>query len=275
MNLTEYERQLRDGYDAFHRTRAHSVCVARLYAEAMGDAYPAEVAPHSSCDWPLLGTLASQLRLHPGETLIDAGCGTGGVGLWLARSLAANVIGIDISPVAIDLATARRAGFVTPERVAFRVGTLAATGLPDACAHGLVCIDALGTAPDRAAALLELHRVLRPGARAVITRAVRRTPQALTFSQEEAAGLVVEHVDERPGEPAMWTRLYRLWITHEQELRDELGNDQTQNMLNEANRMLPRLADRRALVLTLRRPTGPTTPHKLHHSARDVEEEAR
>ncbi|MFI6689046.1 class I SAM-dependent methyltransferase [Streptomyces sp. NPDC050485] len=259
MNTAQNE-QLRDGYDAFHRARARSTCVARLYAEAMGDAYPVEVAPHSSCDWPLLGTLASQLRLNPGELLVDAGCGTGGVGLWLARSLSASLLGIDISPVAVDLADARRAAFVAPERATFRVATLAATGLPDAHAHGLVCIDALGNAPDRTAALGELHRILRPGGRAIITRAVRRTPHPLVLDQEEAAGFAVEHIGERPGEPAMWARLYRLWIAHEADLRRELGNDQAQNMLNEANRMLPRLAGRRSLVLTLRRQPDPTAP---------------
>ncbi|MFD6296630.1 hypothetical protein ACFWFU_17655 [Streptomyces sp. NPDC060235] len=32
-----------------------------------------------------------------------------------------------------------------------------------------------------------------------------------------------EHVDERPGEPAMWERVYRLWVTNADQLRHELG----------------------------------------------------
>lgn len=68
-------------------------------------------------------------------------------------------------------------------------------------------------------------------------------------------------MDERPDEPAMWERLYRLWITHADELRHELGETQTRNMLSEAHRMLPTLPDRRAVLLTLRRPaTAPATP---------------
>ncbi|GGU43010.1 class I SAM-dependent methyltransferase [Streptomyces violascens] len=273
MNTQTQEQQLRDGYDAFHRSRAHSTWVARLYAEAMGDAYPTEVAPHSSCDWPLLATLVSQLRLNPGDLLVDAGCGTAGVGLWLARALSARLIGIDISPVAVDLATARRPAFVTPQRATFRVATLAATGLPDAHAHGLVCVDALGNAPDRAAALCEFLRILRPGARAVLTRAVRHAPQSLSFEQEEAAGFIVEDVTERPEEPQMWACLYRLWITHEADLRNELGDDQANIMLSEATRMLPRLAGRRALVMTLLRPPDPALSPTLHHAILDGEQE--
>ncbi|WP_267246447.1 hypothetical protein [Streptomyces sp. PR69] len=51
----------------------------------------------------------------------------------------------------------------------------------------------------------------------------------------------------------MWRRLYALWIRHEADLRRQLGEDQAQNMLREARRMLPRLDGRRVLAVTLRR----------------------
>ncbi|UUS34614.1 MULTISPECIES: hypothetical protein [Streptomyces] len=37
-------------YDAFHAARARTNLVAGLYAQAMGEDYPAEVAASSSCD---------------------------------------------------------------------------------------------------------------------------------------------------------------------------------------------------------------------------------
>ncbi|WP_020556963.1 hypothetical protein [Embleya scabrispora] len=68
-------------------------------------------------------------------------------------------------------------------------------------------------------------------------------------------------MDERPDEPAMWERLYRLWISHADELRRELGEVQARNMLREAHRVLPTLPGRRAVLLTLRRPvTTPAAP---------------
>ncbi|GAA0667160.1 hypothetical protein GCM10009535_53750 [Streptomyces thermocarboxydovorans] len=249
-------------YDAFHAARARTDLVARLYAAAMGEDYPVEVAASSSCDWPLLGLMTARLKMRPGQLLVDAGCGTGGIGLWLARALALRLEGFDLSPVAIAHAADRRSRFGLPaERAAFRVAELENTGLPDASAHGIVCVDAFGGAADRSAALRELGRVLAPGGRLVMTRAARQGAAPAWTEQARAAGLTVEHVDERPAEPALWERLYQLWIAHADELRSELGEAQAQNMLREAHQVLPKLPGRRAVLLTLRRPaTSPAGP---------------
>lgn len=249
-------------YDAFHAARARTDLVARLYAAAMGEDYPVEVAASSSCDWSLLGLMTARLKMRPGQLLVDAGCGTGGIGLWLARALALRLEGFDLSPVAVAQAADRRPRFGLPaERAAFRVAELENTGLPDGCAHGIVCVDAFGGAADRDTALRELGHVLAPGGRLVMTRAARRGAAPAWTEQARAAGLTVEHVDERPAEPALWERLYQLWITHADELRSELGEDQAQNMLREAHQVLPKLPGRRAVVLTVRRtanaPAGP------------------
>jgi SAM-dependent methyltransferase len=251
--LSATEQELQTHFNAFHAARAASDLVSQLYAKAMGDAYPAEIAASSSCDWTVLGTMVTRLSMRPDQALVDVGCGTGGVGLWLSRALAVRLAGIDISSTAVELAAARRSSFVPPERAEFRVGTLESTGLPDSYAHGVICVDAMGNAANRVAALSEIHRILHPGARAVLTRAVRGDSPEWR-EQAEVVGFEVEHVDERPGEPEMWCRLYQLWIAHGADLRRVLGDVQAENMLREANRMLPRLDGRRALVLTLRRP---------------------
>ncbi|RKN50087.1 class I SAM-dependent methyltransferase, partial [Streptomyces klenkii] len=207
---------------------------------------------------PLLALMVTRLRLRPGQLLVDAGCGTGGVGLWLARAMSARLAGLDLSPVAIAHAAARRPHFLPQGRASFSVAPIEATGLPSGRTHGAVSVDALGFAPDPDAALRELGRLLAPGARLAATRAARRGAETAWEAQARAAGLLVEHVDERPGEPVMWQRLYRLWIGHETELRRELGDAQAENMLREAHRMLPALPGRRAVLLTLRRP--PTAP---------------
>ncbi|MFE3608358.1 class I SAM-dependent methyltransferase [Streptomyces goshikiensis] len=245
-------------YDAFHAARARTGLVSRLYAEAMGEAYPAEVAASSSCDWPLLGLMTARLRMQPGRLLVDAGCGTGGIGLWLARALAVRLTGFDLSPVAVAQATERRPHFLGSgaSRAMFRVAELEKTGLPGGCADAIVCVDALGRAADKGAAVCELGRVLAPGGRLVMTRSLRRGAEPSWEAQARTAGLVVEHVDERPAEPGGWERLYRLWAVHADELRRELGEVQAQSMLREAHEMLPTLPGRRAVLLTLRRPAA-------------------
>ncbi|MFE3788089.1 hypothetical protein [Streptomyces goshikiensis] len=122
-------------------------------------------------------------------------------------------------------------------------------------------MDALGRAADKGAAVCELGRVLAPGGRVVMTRSLRRGAEPAWEAQARTAGLVVEHVDERPAEPGVWERLYRLWAVHADELRRELGEVQTQSMLREAREMLPTLPGRRAVLLTLGRPaTGDRRP---------------
>ncbi|MEV7423911.1 class I SAM-dependent methyltransferase [Streptomyces sp. NPDC091212] len=243
-------------YDAFHAARASTTLVADLYAEAMGDVYPYEVRASSSCDWPLLGTMISHLRLRPGQRLVDLGCGTAGAGLWLARALSVHLTGIDISPQAIGLATTRASEFVPSGRATFHVASMEATGLPDSHADGAVCVDALGFAPDRLGALREMHRVLRPGARVVLTSGGRRTHPLVPPWPERAAaaGLELESEEERPGEPEMWRRLYRLWIARETDLRQHLGTEQAESMLAEARTRSRTLENRRSVAVTLRRP---------------------
>ncbi|MFK0112015.1 class I SAM-dependent methyltransferase [Streptomyces sp. NPDC091217] len=198
--------------------------------------------------------------MTPGQLLVDAGCGTGGVGLWLARAVSARLVGLDVSAAAVQHATARTTQFVTGHRSAFHTAALESTGLPDGCARAVVCIDALSFAGDRAAALRELGRVLAPGGRLALTRALRRDARPDFEEHAQAAGLVLEHVDERPHEPETWARTFRLWIEHADALAHELGDTETQNMLATAHRRLPLLPGRRAVLLTLRRPgTAPAT----------------
>ncbi|MFE0277911.1 class I SAM-dependent methyltransferase [Streptomyces olivaceus] len=197
----------------------------------MGDDYPSEIGASSSCDWPLLGLMAARLRMAPGRLLVHAGCGNGGIGLWLSRALAVHLYGFGLSPVAVAHATGRQRHFLGEQsmRASFRVAALEKTGLPDHVAHGIVCVNALTDGIDKAAVVYELGRILAPGGRLVMTRSQRAaTPPWQDHAR--AAGLQVEHVDEHPGEPAMWERLYRLWIEHAEGLRRELGEDQARGM---------------------------------------------
>lgn len=250
-------------YDTLHPAAAHPL-FGRLMAEAGGEDHPREVDPFSSCTWRTLGRAVAALRLAPGDTLVDLGCGRGGVGLWLARATSARLTGVDFSQEAVAIATGRAADFVPDGRARFQLGTFAATGLPDAVADGVISVDALPFAPDRDAALAEVRRVLRPGARAVLT-AVEATDATeveanpLRWTEERwrdgitAAGLDLEERTVEPGVHDQWRRVYANWLAHEADLRAAVGDPATDLLVEEANSAAS-IYRRTPILLVLRRP---------------------
>jgi SAM-dependent methyltransferase len=247
-----------DGFDVAHRAGDHPL-MRELIDKAFGEDHPGEVDPFSSCTWWTLGQMITGLRLQPGEQLVDLGCGRGGPGLWLARATSARLIGIDFSPVAVELASTRAAQFVPAGRAEFRVGGFDATGLPDRVADGVISMDALPFAPDRQAALIELHRIMAPGARAVFTMSESSSADPTAkghwstwLGYFEAADLRLEQRLDDPGRNERWFALYDLWRRHEAELRAAVGDKATDALIEEADAS-DRLHQRRPVLLVLRR----------------------
>lgn len=253
------ERQA--AYDHFHEYGDVQGKLKAVRAEAWGDEFPAEIDPASSCTWSVIGEMVGRLRLKPGERLVDLGCGRGGTGLWLARAFNARLIGVDVSARAVQISRRRAPGFLPEGRAEFVQATFERTGLPSGCADGAVSVDALPFAFDRDAALAELRRILRPGARAVFT-AGRRLPEHPSYDADEpswperaaAAGLEVEAETERPDEPGLWERLYTGVLEHEAQIRAELPEEGARLLFEEANSVGPLLRTRVATLLTVRRP---------------------
>ncbi|GAA1974699.1 class I SAM-dependent methyltransferase [Kitasatospora viridis] len=142
----EQRERTRQGYDT----------VAEEYRRRIGG----ELAG-KPLDRALLGALLEQAE--PGAPVADLGCGPGHVAGWLAAA-GARVVGVDLSPAMVELAGAAHPA------AEFRVGDLC--GLPAAdgefgAAVVLYSVIHL-TADELGGAFAELHRVLRPGGRALI-----------------------------------------------------------------------------------------------------------
>ncbi|HEX4830636.1 MAG TPA: class I SAM-dependent methyltransferase [Trebonia sp.] len=151
-------------FDSWYADRAADPGADAVISRHMG--LPLEVPPGMI---PVEGIpeIIGQLRLKPGDTLLDLGCGRGTYGLEIAGDTGARLIGVDFSEVALDQAReqARRRGQVAD----FRLAELAATGLPARSVSAVLCADAIGFPEDPVTAFAEMRRVLTPGGRVVVT----------------------------------------------------------------------------------------------------------
>ncbi len=87
--------------------------------------------------------------------ILDAGCGPGGNGSWLARY--GTVVGVDVSPDALGFVRSRR-----PETIPVR-GSVTSLPFPDRAFDVVVGITVLYTVDDDRRAFDEFARVLAPG----------------------------------------------------------------------------------------------------------------
>ncbi len=104
--------------------------------------------------------------IHPGEAVLDLGCGAGFDALLSAQLVGpqGRVVGIDLSPEMLAVAEAGRAEAGFPQ-VEFREAGVEALPFPDASFDAALSNGVLNLVPDKPAALREIFRVLRPGGR--------------------------------------------------------------------------------------------------------------
>jgi arsenite methyltransferase len=114
--------------------------------------------------------LAGLLAARPGELVADLGCGDGVTVDVLAGQVGDGlVVGLDTAEEALRLA-ARRHGAGRGGRVALaRADLRARLPLRDGSLDGAVCHNVLESLPDPDGFLREVHRVLRPGGRLVLS----------------------------------------------------------------------------------------------------------
>jgi arsenite methyltransferase len=103
----------------------------------------------------------------PGEQILDVGVGPGLLALDLARLVGetGRLVGLDLAPAMVEMAAAR---LEEASQAEVRVGDATALDLPDAGFDAAVSTQVYEYVADMPRALAELHRVLRPGGRALI-----------------------------------------------------------------------------------------------------------
>jgi ubiquinone/menaquinone biosynthesis C-methylase UbiE len=244
-----------DDFDRNHAQAAQSNLLWQLSSRAYGADCPTELQAWGATTWWTLGRFVSGLRLCPGQLLLDMACGRGAVGLWLARALNVNLVGVDWSPVGVREAADRSIRFVAPERARFQVGDMTATGLDTGSADGAICADAVFFAQDRIAVFVEIERVLRPGGRFLFTADESDDldhPLAVPDWAPiiERGGLSVVSREEIPNWGAQVKQMYEAWVENIEALRTELGDEFANGLLDEADRVGPTLSRRMGVPYT-------------------------
>ena len=129
--------------------------------------------------------------LSEGMTVLDLGSGAG-IDCFLAADQVGptgTVIGVDMTPEMIDRARANAAegGY---DRVEFRLGEIEALPVADDSIDVVISNCVLNLSTDKARVLSEIHRVLRPGGRLVVSDTVSDlpVPEVLRGALDAVAG---------------------------------------------------------------------------------------
>lgn len=116
---------------------------------------------------------------RPGESVLDAGCGTGAAMAAVLRRADCRVTGIDPSPVMLGAAGRRLAG----SGAELRQAGLGDLPFPDACFDAALLLNVLYFADREGRMLTDLRRVLKPGGRAVAYVTHRETMRNWSFTR--------------------------------------------------------------------------------------------
>ncbi len=116
------------------------------------------------------GAPLEYLELQPGETVVDLGSGAGIDALIAARAVGpdGHVIGVDMTPEMLAKATANAAA-AGANHVEFRDGRLEALPVDDDTVDAITSNCVINLVPDKSKVFAEIHRVLKPGGRLVVS----------------------------------------------------------------------------------------------------------
>jgi SAM-dependent methyltransferase len=239
-------RAVLDGYDAVYDALPNSRVFTEIWAtNAYGADFPDDFAHIGFLTVDEGRHLLQLLRLGDNDVLVDVACGAGGPGLWAAQQTGATLIGVDPSAAGLAAARQRAEHVGLASRATFQQGTFEQTGLPDASADGAVSIEAFQYAPDKRAALAELHRILRPGARIAIVcfevdpskvagLPAQGDPHSDYALVVEAAGFAVDAYEETPGWASRVYGTFQALVDAADALVADLGERAAAGVLAEA-----------------------------------------
>lgn len=150
------------------------------------------------------GRLASadfldQLDLAADDSVLDVGCGLGGVARFAASRYGSHITGIDLTEEFIETGRVMNDWLNLQERIALQQGSAMAMSSPDASFEKAYMMHVGMNIADKSSLMEELYRVLKPGGRLGIFDVMRTSAEELRFPvpwASEAQGSALATLDE-------------------------------------------------------------------------------
>ncbi len=227
-------------YDGVYARKLRSVFLDKLDMEVVGDD---AIALLKCTGFLAKGDLAHYKRIlmqHISrhlytvkqKTLLDLGCGFGGLGRWLANELNLQLVGIDFSNLAIEQARAA----ITESEVSqtrFEAADFCSTGLATESISAVISLDALYLAENPMSALKEVHRILMSNGILIFTVYLQLSGKDSEDFQsdqldwhrlaQDSGFLITQHKDVTARWRSQMQRKHKHRWTERERIRDELG----------------------------------------------------
>jgi SAM-dependent methyltransferase len=130
---------------------------------------------------PATKALADRVAITPQTKIFDAGCGIGGAARYLAKTFDCNVVGMDLADDFIEAAGPLNELLGLSGQVSCTVGDITATGLDDNEFDMVWSQNVLMNIDDKAAALKESYRILKPGGQLLVQAVMQDNPGVRTY----------------------------------------------------------------------------------------------
>ena len=112
--------------------------------------------------------LMNAANVKEGNRVLDAGCGVGGSGVFLAQNRNAKVSGITLSEKQFDFAVANADKLNLDDLLDFKLEDYTNTSFPNNTFDLIWCIESVTSAPNKTAFAKEAFRILKPGGKLII-----------------------------------------------------------------------------------------------------------
>ena len=224
--------QVGNWFDTFNVQRLRSPTLEAIWQSAYGEDYARASRPNAFYPQSVLNTIvqALQPQICPESLLVDLGCGHGRPGLYLASQLRCPLLGLDISPASIRVAS-QAAGEVAITSN-FAVADISYTTLENSSCSAAVSLDVLLYLPDKQMTLHECARILRKDGHLCFTVWEQEghserlgTDQIADYRPLlEEAGFEVESYEEVSDWKAQQRRVLEQAIIQKEVIRREIGD---------------------------------------------------